>query len=34
MSAVRDRRIIIVDAHQIHAGIRIPSGIEAGGARE
>ncbi|WP_062562726.1 ABC transporter substrate-binding protein [Paracoccus aminovorans] len=41
MAAVRDGRIIIVDAHQIHAGIRIPSGIEtvvagieAGGAQE
>lgn len=28
MAAVKAGRIIIVDAHQIHAGIRIPSGIE------
>lgn len=28
MAAVQDGRIIIVDAHQIHAGVRIPSGIE------
>lgn len=28
MRAVQEGRIIIVDAHQIHAGIRIPSGIE------
>lgn len=28
MTAVREGRIVVVDAHQIHAGIRIPSGIE------
>lgn len=38
---LRNERIIIVDAHQIHTGIHIPSaietvvaGIEAGGAQE
>ncbi len=28
MRAVRENRVIVIDAHQIHAGIRIPSGIE------
>ncbi len=41
MRAVKEGRIVVVDAHQIHAGIRIPSGIEtivealeAGGAQK
>ncbi|UWL61764.1 ABC transporter substrate-binding protein [Brucella pseudintermedia] len=29
MNAVKNNRIVIVDAHAIHAGIRIPDGIEA-----
>ncbi|MEJ5081332.1 ABC transporter substrate-binding protein [Ochrobactrum sp. MYb379] len=29
MDAVKNNRIVIVDAHAIHAGIRIPVGIEA-----
>ncbi|MFI3904493.1 ABC transporter substrate-binding protein [Ochrobactrum sp. S1502_03] len=29
MDAVKNNRIVIVDAHAIHAGIRIPDGIEA-----
>lgn len=29
MRAVKEGRIVIVDAHAIHAGIRIPTGIEA-----
>lgn len=29
MSAVQNGRIVVVDAHQLHAGIRIASGIEA-----
>ncbi len=29
MKAVKEGRIVVVDAHAVHAGIRIPAGIEA-----
>ncbi|GHD05383.1 ABC transporter substrate-binding protein [Tianweitania populi] len=29
MKAVKENRIVVVDAHAVHAGIRIPMGIEA-----
>lgn len=28
MKAVKEGRIVVVDAHAVHAGIRIPTGIE------